>query len=72
MLKFYLTTVVIWMIILQSTFSLFGDAVRKKIGVNETKKAGLIKRLNILFVLAAVPIIRLILEIVFIYVAICK
>ena len=58
MLKFYLTTVVIWMIIIWATVQMFGSAIREKGWIKEDKstKKG---RFSILFTLAAVPIIRL-------------
>lgn len=71
MLKFYLTTVVIWMIIIRCTILMFKDGIKKKIGVDETKKASLFKRLSTLFIFAAVPFLRLIIEIMIIYMANC-
>lgn len=58
MLKFYLTTVVIWMIIIRATAQIFEPAIREKGWIKEDKstKRG---RFSILFTLAAVPIIRL-------------
>ena len=72
MLKFYLTTVIIYMIIINCTTEIFKEAIKKKTGKTDGKKASLFKRLNTLFVLAAVPVIRLIVVIVLIYVATCK
>ena len=72
MLKFYLTTVVIWMIILYSTAAIFSNGIVKKLGTNEEKKASFFKKIKILFMLAAVPIVRLFVVIVMIYVATCK
>ena len=72
MFKFYLATVVIWMIIIYCVVAIFQNGIVKKLGVKETKKASLFKRLNGLFILAAIPFIRLIVVIVLIYIATCK
>lgn len=72
MFKIYLSSVVVWMIIIWATISIFKDGIKKKVGSNETKKASLFKRLNGLFVLAAIPFVRLIVVIVLIYIATCK
>ena len=72
MIGFYLKSVVIWMIIIECTFLLFKDAIGKRVGTNDTKKAGLIKQLRGLFVLAAIPIIRLIIVVALVYIATCK
>lgn len=72
MLKFYLTTVIIYMIIISCTTEIFKEAIKKKIGKEDGKKASLFKRLSTLFVLSAVPIIRLIVVVVLIYIATCK
>lgn len=72
MLKFYLTTVIIYMIIIYSIISIFKDVLRKRFAINETKKTSLFKKLNNFFVISAVPILRFIFVIVSIYVAICK
>lgn len=72
MLKFYLTTVIIWMIIIQSAFLMFKDVLRKRIYKNEVKKINLVKRFRDLFVLSAVPVFRLIILIFIIYISICK
>ena len=72
MLKFYLTTVVIWMIIIESVTSIFSDAIKKKSKKEETKKANIFKRLGALFTLAAIPFFRLFVVIVIVYIATCK
>ena len=58
MLKLYLTTVVIWMIIIWALTQIYEPAIREKGWIKEDKstKKG---RFSILFTLAAVPIIRL-------------
>lgn len=72
MLKFYLTTVVIYMIIISCTTEIFKEAIKKRTGKGEVKKANLFKRLSTLFALSAVPIIRLIVVVILIYIATCK
>lgn len=72
MLEIYLTSVIIWMIIIGCTVSIFKDAIKKKIKTDETKKSNLFKKLRGLFVLAAVPIVRLMVIIVIVYIATCK
>lgn len=76
MFKFYLTTVVIWMIIIYCTAAIFENAINKKLATlptyKENKKSSLFKKFRALFILAAVPIIRLIIVIVLIYIATCK
>lgn len=72
MLKFYLTTVVIWMIIIYCVVAIFQNGIAKKLKTNEEKKSGLFKKLKTLFVLAAIPIVRLFVVIVLIYIATCK
>ena len=72
MLKFYLVTVIIWMIIIYCIVAMFQDSIVKKLGAREGKKDSLFKKLKALFVLAAVPIVRLLVVIGIIYIAICK
>lgn len=66
MLKFYLTTVVIWMIIIYAMAQIFKEGIKEKGWIKEDKstKKG---RFSILFTLAAVPIIRLFVCVLFIY-----
>lgn len=58
MLKLYLTTVVIWMIIIYATAKLVGPTIKEKgwIKSDTSTKRG---KLSILFTLAAVPFLRL-------------
>lgn len=58
MLKFYLTTVVIWMIIIYATAKMLGPAIKEKgwIKSDTSTKRG---KFSTLFILAAVPLIRL-------------
>ena len=72
MLEFYLASIIIWMIIIKSIIVLFKDGIKKKTNSKETKKASIFKRLSYLFVLAAVPILRLGIVIIIIYIATCK
>ena len=73
MIRFYLSTIIIWMIIIYCTASMLKDAIKKKINTNEPKKKmGLFKKLSLLFTLSAVPIIRVFVEIFIIYIALCK
>lgn len=72
MLKFYLTTVAIWMIVIYCIAAIFQSGIVKKLGEKEEKKASLFKRLKGLFILAAVPIVRLFVVILLIYIATCK
>lgn len=74
MLKLYLISVVIWMIIIGCTTSLFKEGIKKKLEkfeLNKSKKS-LFSGLKALFILAAVPIVRLIIAIMLIYIATCK
>ena len=72
MLKTYLVSVVIYMIIINSTLTIFKDAIVKKYTIDETKRAKTSKRLSTLFACAAVPIVRFFVVVVIIYIAICK
>lgn len=57
MLKLYLTTIVVWMIIIYATAKLLGPAIKEKgwiKGDSSTKR----ESFSILFTLAAVPIVR--------------
>ena len=72
MLKFYLATVIIWMIVIYCVVAIFQNGITKKLGTNKEEKASLFKKLKFLFILAAVPIVRLCMVIVIIYIATCK
>ena len=58
MLKFYLITVVIWMIIIYAMAAIFESSIKEKSWLKDkpNKKRGL---LSSLFLLAAVPVMRL-------------
>ena len=71
MLEFYLTTVVIWMIIIASLLLMFGDAIKKK-QANELKKTNVIKKIASLFVMSAVPVLRLVVAATIFYMAVCS
>lgn len=71
MFKFYLTTVVIWMIIIYCIAKLFEKPIAQKMKANEEKKTSLFKELRATFIVAAIPIIRLFVAITLIYTATC-
>lgn len=74
MLGFYLSNVVIWMIIIYSAVFLCKDKIREKMAASGVKseKSGFFGTLVLLFVLAAIPVIRLIILISIIYMAVCS
>lgn len=75
MLKFYLATVIIYMIIINCTIEIFKEAINKKIDKYRkkgVKKANLFKRLSVLFTLAAIPILRTFVVFILMYIATCK
>lgn len=77
MLKFYLISVVIWMIIIRCTMSLFKEAIKKKAEKliekgKGVQKLSLFGSFKTLFVLAAIPVVRLFMVIAFIYIATCS
>lgn len=58
MLETYLSSVIIWMIIIFCICCIFGNGIKKNGWLdNESKKSG--NRLFVLFTLSAVPILRL-------------
>ena len=74
MLTFYLSTVVIWMIIIFCAIYICKDKIREKaiaMGI-EGKKSGFFSTIGFLFVLAAIPVFRLIILIAIIYMAGCS
>lgn len=72
MIKFYLSTVIIWMIIMWSTIFLCKNELKKKLAKIETEKTSLFQGLTALFAISAIPIIRLIILIMILYIAGCK
>lgn len=72
MLKTYLVSVVIYMIIIHSALTIFKDAIVKKYTIDKTKRAKTSKRLSTLFACVAVPIIRFFVVVFIIYIAVCK
>lgn len=72
MIKFYLSTIIVWMIIIWSTVFIFKDKLKEKIGKKDVKKVSLFKGLVTLFAIASIPIIRLITLILILYIAGCK
>lgn len=76
MLKFYLTTVAIWMIIIYCTAAMFENAIDKKLATlptyKENKKSSLFKKFRAHFLLSAVPIVRVTIPLLLIWIAICS
>lgn len=73
MIKFYLTTIIIWMIIIECTMLMFNKELTKKLEkYNVPRDKNLFRALKTLFVVSAVPIIRVFIEIAIIYMVICK
>lgn len=72
MLKFYLSTVIMYMIVIYCTIQMFKETLKKRLGVNENRKVGLFTKLSTLFILSAVPILRFIIVCVLIYIGLCK
>lgn len=76
MLTFYLSTVVVWMIIIFCAIFMFKDKlIEKSIAMGmkiESKKSGFFSSFGWLFVLAAIPVFRLIILIAVIYMAGCS
>lgn len=58
MLTFYLSTVVIWMIILLSIIFIFKKQIKKNGWIAEEKKKCFIEGIVALFAISAVPILR--------------
>lgn len=71
MLGFYLSTVVIWMIIIWCLMMVFKDRLKKKLVKKEEKKS-VVKTLGALFILSAIPIFRLLIAIAIVYMATCS
>ena len=69
--RFYLTTVFIYMIIIFSIIALFKDALKKRLPKCD-KKSTWSRTLFTLFILSAVPILRLIIAVCLVYIATCK
>lgn len=64
MLKIYLTSVIIYMIIIYCTCQIFKDAIRSKGWINEKRNGS---KLGILFTLSAVPVLRFFIILLVIY-----
>jgi len=71
MLGFYLSTVIIWMIIIACLITIFKDGLNKKLVKKEEKKS-IFKTIGALFVLAAIPVFRLLVAIAIVYMATCS
>ena len=72
MLKFYLSSIIIWMIIIESIFFVFKDKLLKRTGITETKKTSLFTKIAGSFAVSALPIIRLTVAIMLVYTAVCS
>ena len=73
MIKFYLTTIIIWMIIIECTILLFNKELNKKLEkYNVPRENNLFRALKTLFVVSAVPFIRVFIEIVIVYMVVCN
>ena len=72
MLGFYLKTIVIWMIIMYCTITFFKKPLYEKLANRITEKTTLLKALGYLFMMSAIPIIRLLIELSIIYIAVCN
>lgn len=66
MLKIYLTSVIIYMIIIYCTCSIFADGIRAKGWISEQKSKS---KLGALFTLSAVPILRFFVVVLILYMA---
>lgn len=73
MLKCYLGSIFVWMMIIWCTILMYKKEFMKKLEKYEIPKEGnLFKTLGRLFVVSAVPFIRVLIEIVIVYMAACK
>lgn len=72
MLKFYLATVIAWMIILYCLVAIFQNGIIEKLGTDNGKKKSSFEKLKTLFVMSAVPVVRLLVAIMIVYIAACK
>lgn len=64
MLTFYLSTVVIWMIIIESIVFIYKKQIKKNGWITKKKKGNFIKEICTLFAIAAVPILRVVFAII--------
>lgn len=66
MLKIYISSVVIWMVIIYCAIKIFGSKIKENgwLGENNTN---IVKRITSLFILSAIPILRLLVFAVLIY-----
>ena len=72
MIGFYLKSVVIWMIILECNFLFCRESLRKRFPVDKLKETSLITKLKGTLVIAAIPIVRLIIVIVVFFITFCN
>ena len=66
MLKVYLTSVIIYMIIIYCMCAIFMDSIKSKGWISEIKKGS---KLGVLFTLSAVPILRFFVVVLIFYMA---
>ena len=72
MFVFYLKSIIIWMIILECTFLLCKDPLKKRFPTAKVTKHNLITKLRASLTVAAIPIVRLIVVIMIFYITFCK
>ena len=74
MLSFYLSTVIVWMIIFWCVLKLYSKTFLKRYGeyINIDKKHSKVKSFVSLFVMSAVPILRFLIMISFFYMTFCS
>ena len=68
MLKIYISSVIVWMIIIYCAAKLFGPQIRENGWLNDAKPITMGKWTT-LFVASAIPLVRLLLLSVFVYMA---
>lgn len=73
MLLFYLSTVIVWMIIFWCVLKLYSKTFLKRYGecINIDKKYSKVKSFVSLFIMSAVPILRFLIMISFFYMTFC-
>ena len=74
MLKIYLSSVIVFMIIIDCVFLFFNDEITKKLKLKKvnTEPSNLFTNIACLFVLSAIPIIRLFIVIFLVHIGICR
>lgn len=69
MLEFYLSTVVIWMIIIFCLTFIFKESIKKNWYGQINKKKSIVSGFGALFAISAVPILRFLIVIMIVYMA---